>query len=444
MKLRPSTPTFREPPSIETPRRTGQSLLQQLVDARNAERRATALLHGVTSNACEGLITADGKGIIQSFNPVCEHLFACREQDVIGTPAKALLMAEDASLLAELVQRPSNPSAGPFPTICEVRGVSKMGKAIDLEMAVSKFALPDQRSAVLISLQDISRRVAARDSLRDTQADLDATNTHIEKLNLELEAAKSDLNDLTYVVSHDLRSPMVNLIGFSAELRETMEGLLNRMEKFETMDEVEDLDGLSAQDIPKVLDFVHDAGNKLQSRLETVVRLSRIGIGRVRPTRVSLEAVFDRIVSALDLSPARGTVTLRLSDVPELRVDEDLLDQLASELLSNAAKFTQSERPVDILVTACVDRADLIISVEDNGRGIRAADTTRIFKLFQRVGRIDTLGEGVGLAFCQRIATRLGGALWCESELGAGSTFYLRLPLVSGEENRDDVPGIHD
>jgi signal transduction histidine kinase len=120
------------------------------------------------------------------------------------------------------------------------------------------------------------------------------------------------------------------------------------------------------------------------------------------------------------------TVTVGL--LPEIVADRTALKQIVGNLLGNALKYFDPDRPGEIEISAERDDDETLFQIRDNGRGIAADDMPKVFAPFRRIGRQDTPGEGMGLPYVQALVRRHGGRIWCESEPGVGTTFAFTIP----------------
>jgi signal transduction histidine kinase len=127
-----------------------------------------------------------------------------------------------------------------------------------------------------------------------------------------------------------------------------------------------------------------------------------------------------------------------VGDLPSVVADRTAMDQIFSNLLINAVMYLDPHRPGRISVTGERNSKEAIFCVKDNGRGISPDDMQRIFELFRRAGKQDVAGEGMGLAYVRALVRRFGGRIWCESELGEGSTFSFTIPNYLMEEEIGD------
>lgn len=131
----------------------------------------------------------------------------------------------------------------------------------------------------------------------------------------------------------------------------------------------------------------------------------------------------------LELKIASAQGSIEIGVLPAIVADPVLMAQLLQNLFSNAIKFKSDTRILVISIAANEADREWVFSVADNGIGIRAEDTERIFKLFQRVhSAVQYPGTGIGLATCKKITDRHGGRLWVESTLDVGTTFFFSMP----------------
>ena len=189
------------------------------------------------------------------------------------------------------------------------------------------------------------------------------------------------------------------------------------------------------EDMPEAIGFIRTSTAKMDRLINAILRLSREGRRELRPERVNLATVLAAVAAGVkhqvDAAGARVEVP---GTAPEITTDRLALEQVLGNLVDNAVKYLDPARPGVVTLTA-ERRAGpgggtIEITVADNGRGIAAGDTERVFELFRRAGVQDRPGEGIGLAHVRALARRLGGDVSVESVLGQGSRFRVTLPAV--------------
>lgn len=238
-----------------------------------------------------------------------------------------------------------------------------------------------------------------------------------EKLITELEAKNAELERFVYTVSHDLKSPLVTIVGFLGYLEE-------------------DIRRGNMEDLRKDVERIYLAAYKMQDLLKDLLELSRIGRTMNPPQTISFEEL---VKEALELTEGRlqehGVRASIQPNLPTIRGDHKRLLELTQNLIDNAAKYMgdQAEPKIEIGHDG-YENEKPILFVRDNGMGIAPEYFERIFGLFNKLNP-NSEGTGVGLALARRIVEFHGGRLWVESELGKGATFYFTLPPASEADN---------
>ena len=270
--------------------------------------------------------------------------------------------------------------------------------------------------AILVIRRYTADLGASRDRLRLLNETLE---DQVEERTADLSRANEEIQRFAYIVSHDLRSPLVNVMGFTAELAEA------------TAPEIVTQEARLAarEDLPEAIGFIRASTQKMDRLINAILKLSREGRRSITPERVDPATVGDAIVASIQhLIDDRGATVAIDRPLPMVVTDRLALEQILSNLIENATKYLQPGRPGVIRLTGARERNRVILSVVDNGRGIAAGDHQRVFDLFRRAGPQDQPGEGIGLAHVRALAYRLGGTIDVVSTLGEGATFRLNLP----------------
>jgi len=257
--------------------------------------------------------------------------------------------------------------------------------------------------------------VTNRDELGALAANVNRMNDELRRLYRELETTSQHKSDFLANMSHELRTPLNAIIGFSQVLREGMVGEVNTKQA-------------------EYLDDILSSGNHLLALINDVLDLSKVEAGQVelQVAPFSLQDALERGVSMVrEQATTEGVqVTLhRNGGLDVVTGDERRIRQVIFNLLSNAVKFTPNGGQVDITATRAEE--EVKVCVADSGPGIAAEDLDRIFEEFQQTeaGARQHEGTGLGLALSKRFVEMHGGRIWCDSELGQGSTFRFTLPL---------------
>jgi signal transduction histidine kinase len=284
------------------------------------------------------------------------------------------------------------------------------------------------------SIQKLRESEAA---LQLANADLAAGRDRLEaavvERTRELTNANEEIQRFAYIVSHDLRAPLLNIIGFTSEL-ETATNRLNRFvsENLEAAgiavpDEVREA---SQEDLPEAIRFIQTSTAKMDRLITAILRLSREGRRVLAPERLDMQAVLRGVIDSVRHQAEETQAELVLGKVPSIMSDRLAVEQIFSNLIENALKYRAPGRKPRIEIDGRREGGYARFDVRDNGRGIAERDKDRVFELFRRAGPQDTSGEGIGLAHVRALLRRMGGSIDCVSSIDVGSTFTVLLPAT--------------
>lgn len=270
---------------------------------------------------------------------------------------------------------------------------------------------------------------AAREALDRLNAGLE---TQVEGRTAELTRANDEIQRYAYIVSHDLRSPLVNIMGYTAELEQAGIIIDRQLSRLETL--VPDLiesDAVTAvrDDMPEAIGFIRASTAKMDRLINAILRMSREGRRNLIPETLDVTAMVQSIADTVRHQTEAADAQIVVEPLPPIESDRISMEQILGNLIDNAVKYLVTGRPGRILVSGEeIAGGWIVYRVVDNGRGVAERDHERIFELFRRAGKQDRVGEGLGLAFVRNSVRRLGGDIGVESELGKGSTFLLKFP----------------
>jgi len=285
-------------------------------------------------------------------------------------------------------------------------------------------------TSILVILRYTRDLSTTRDALRDLNANLEGA---VKVRTQDLQRANEEIQRFAYIVSHDLRSPLVNVMGFTAELEASIRPLAQLIERAEAQNpSLVSTDAKLAveEDLPEALGFIRASTQKMDRLINAILRLSREGRRNIAPTTVELTPLANGIVDGIrHLVDDRGATIDVQAGMPTVVTDRLALEQIMSNLIENALKYLKPGRPGEVRVSARPQSGRMLITIADNGRGIDPRDHERIFDLFRRSGTQDQPGEGIGLAHVRTLAYRLGGTISVTSQLDEGAKFTIDLPL---------------
>ncbi|MBS0246585.1 MAG: CHASE3 domain-containing protein [Proteobacteria bacterium] len=297
--------------------------------------------------------------------------------------------------------------------------------------------------SILLVQRNYRRAEAARSELAATNANLERI---VEYRTEDLTEANEEIQRFAYIVSHDLRSPLVNIMGFTSELETLRQDIFQEIERLAGElaatqgaepggEEKVPVQQLGAE-FDEAIGFIKTSIDNMDRLINAVLKLSREGRRQFHPETVDMDALIASLVETVTHRAAELQATLRVESLPAVETDPLAAQQIFGNLIDNALKYGRDDEKLQIEIRGRLTATHAIYEVQDNGRGIDRADFQRVFELFRRAGRQDRPGEGIGLAHVRALVRRLGGTMGLTSELGKGSTFTVTLPRRWSAANR--------
>jgi signal transduction histidine kinase len=314
-------------------------------------------------------------------------------------------------------------------------------------------------SALVIALAGISiflvrrssrARDEAEEKLRDSNLNLETT---VDERTADLREANDEIQRFAYIVSHDLRSPLVNIMGFTSELEELRGDIFRRIATLARIQsaappsaenatdtaepELVGPDKQLSEDFTEALGFIKSSIAKMDRLISAILNLTREGRREFDPVQIDTRELIEAIVTTVAHQALEAQAVIRIDALPNIVSDRLALEQIFSNLIDNALKYLKTGVPGEITVRGRTKLGFAIFEIADNGRGIDPKDHQRIFDLFRRAGTQDRPGQGIGLAHVRALVRRLGGTMSVASELQQGSTFTITLPINWPASNRN-------
>ncbi len=320
----------------------------------------------------------------------------------LGTLAAVLLVS---LMAAQLVSRLSRRAIAE-PIVAMADTARRLAADRDYSVRVTASA-PDELGVLVTAFNEMLAQIQDRDrSLRESH---DLLEQRVRDRTAALNESNRELEAFCYSVSHDLRSPLRGIDGFSAAL-------------------LEDLDGQLDESSARHLTRIRAATQRMGILIDDLLNLARLSRSDMKVTTVDLSALCHDVVADLRaVQPARSLEVVIAGDL-RAAGDPRLIRQLLDNLIGNAWKFTSRRTDAEIEVGARAAAEGTVFFVRDNGAGFDPAYSDRLFAVFQRLhATTDFPGTGVGLAIVERIVRRHGGRVWAEGAEGQGATFFFTL-----------------
>jgi PAS domain S-box-containing protein len=384
--------------------------------AEEALRESQEGFRSVVENA-PAAIFVSVRGRFRYLNPPAVSLLgAASASELLNQPVAESVHADSRAGVEEAIRQIQERKGIIIPVAQKYR--RRDGTALDIEGSIVPFTYEGQPGG-LVLVRDVTERKRAEEELR--------------RYSVQLAEANEDLKRFTQIVSHDLRAPFVSLKGFSTELRRSIDTLRKPGEALLTgLPEPERAAVAQAleETIPEALRFIENSVTRMDHLTAALLRLSRAGHREFLMEKLNAGAIVQETVGSLAHEIQSRKIGLEIGPLPRITSDRAAIGQIFGNLLDNAIKYLDPQRPGRIEVSAEEATDAAVFHVRDNGRGIAEEDMDKIFQPFRRAGPEDVPGEGMGLAFVKALLNRLGGRIECHSQLDVGTTFSFMLPRV--------------
>ena len=382
------------------------SLVHDITDGKAAEaakQRAEVELHTtlarlnlVLKTAGEGIIGIDDENRVMFATPAAARILGwATPEEMIAKPLHDAIGHVQADGCSSCLSKTCR-IRGVQRDGCEVRVLDEFftqtdGTIIPIEYVVSPLVVNDDIVGAVVAFHDITDRMVLESKLKQTNAELE---------------------QFTYMVSHDLRAPLRSVMSFL--------GLIERRIGKEL-----------PQDILEFIGFAVDGAKQLDHLILDLLEFSRSGKGK-ELVAIPLEQAISHALSNLEVPIQEAKAEVIVTDtMPSVMGDTGELVRLFQNLIGNAIKYVPSDRTPRVEVAWRKQNENILLWIKDNGIGIAPENHDRAFKVFQRLVTNEQYdGTGIGLAICKKIVEHHGGKIWIESDVGVGSTFFVTLPIA--------------
>jgi PAS domain S-box-containing protein len=255
--------------------------------------------------------------------------------------------------------------------------------------------------------------------------------TDVKKHQQIIASKNKELEQIVYVASHDLRSPLVNVDGYSRELEYSIAEIKKSLEN-PNVDIAEVAKTLKSE-LPEIADslaHIRNSTRQMDLLLKGLLKLSRSGRASLKIDVIDMDKLAKQVASSFEFQCKETNVKLSIGELLPCKGDAVQLTQVLANLIGNALKYTSPERQTAIEISGTLKGNMCEYCVRDNGIGIAPEHQEKIFELFHRLDPSQTEGEGLGLTIVRQILSRLNGDIRVESKKGEGSRFYVSLPFA--------------
>lgn len=270
--------------------------------------------------------------------------------------------------------------------------------------------------------------IAIRTDITQRKAD----EVELQRVAAELAEKNKELEAIVYTVSHDLRSPLVNVQGFGKQLNRACDTIREAAKAVgsEGAVPVAALKTPLETTIPQALRFINAGVTKMDALLAGLLHYSRLGRVALNLRPLNMNGVIGVILSAMKFQLDEADAEIIVESLPTCCGDHAQTSQVFGNILDNALKYRDPSRRLRVEITGKFVGGNAVYAIADNGVGIAPEYQTKVFEMFHRLNPDATPGEGLGLTIAQRVLERQKGRIWVESRAGAGSTFFISLPAI--------------
>lgn len=392
------------------------------------EERLRLLVENVTDYA---IYMLDPEGRVVTWNPGAERSKGYQAEEVLGHSFSMFFLPEDIEMGLPAQELAAAVRDGSF----QIEGWRrrKDGSKFWAQVALTAIRGPggDLRGFAKVT-HDITRQKEFENSLERMAAELETRvaerTAQLESTVAELRRKNDEVEAFVYIVSHDLRAPLVNVQGFVRELEQSCASLKSNLATCSLQaHEREAFYTILDEEIAGALHYISASSAKFERLIDALLGLSRQGRQVYQMAPVDVRELVAGTVATLQKLLAEAGASIRVGVLPAATADLTALGQVFSNLIANSIKYRSPLRPLEVEVGGDLETGSARFWVRDNGLGVPESGKARLFQVFQRLHPAHASGEGMGLAIAHCIVERHGGKIWAESREGEGATFFFTL-----------------
>ncbi len=372
----------------------------------------------IFENAVEGIYQTTPSGKFLSVNPAFAKMFGFNSpeqmiENVTDIGNQIYVNAEDRERLKELLNK--NDKVENFEVQMFRKDKTKIWVLVNIHV------VRDNKGSLLY-FEGTNIEITQRKEAEQER----------EKLLRELSRINKELESIVYVTSHDLRSPLINILGFSQNLSKICQDLMPTLKDQRIPEDLRmQMDNLADKKIPMALNYIQAGGNKMNLLINGLLEVSRTGKVSLQEEEINMNSFFESIIKTMGFQIQSIQAKVEVdSCLPMCYGDKNKLNQVFSNIIDNAIKYRDSDRLLSIKISGQTVGENVVFSISDNGKGVAKEYQDKIWELFYRLDTHSKVeGEGVGLTVVKRIVERHNGKIWMESQEGVGSKFFVQIPI---------------
>lgn len=370
-------------------------------EIRDSEEKRRLIMNG----ALDAIICIDTRERITFWNPQAEVIFGWKESEVMGQQLSELIIPEPFRRYhTEGIKHYLKTGEGEaLNVLLELKAIRQTGEEFPIELTVLPVKQEGSEVFFCAFIRDISERKKNEDSLKQLNETL-AQNAQ------ELAISNKELEQFSYVASHDLQEPLRMVTSFLGQLEKKYSDSIDDKGK-------------------QYIHFAVDGAIRMRQIIQDLLEFSRVGRLDEEMAQVNINELLSDVISLYTIQIEESKTKITAEELPVIKTHKTPLFQVFHNLIGNALKYRHTENAPEIEISCTEIPGYWKFSVKDNGIGISKENFEKIFVIFQRLhNKNEYTGTGIGLAIVNKIINSLDGKIWVESEEGKGTVFHFTLP----------------